>query len=188
MEFVTSRFKLREFVEGDYPALRELDGYPEVYTYERELPSEEDTRKSLDEYLKSQFETPRTIYRFAICFPPRETARGMIKLARQWEEIREWDVGWALHPQEWGMGYAAEAAWQVMDWAFRELNVHRIVAFCHVDNAASMRVMEKLGMHRDGRLRETRWLNGRWWDEYVYSILEREWTSDRTGNALRLLT
>ena len=62
-----------------------------------------------------------------------------------------------------------------MDWAFREHKVHRIVAFCHVGNPASVRVMEKLDMHQDGRLRETRWLNGRWWDEFVYSKLEKEW-------------
>ena len=38
-------------------------------------------------------------------------------------------------------------------------------------------------MHQDGRLRETRWLGGQWWDEYVYSVLEREWkeNKDLTG-------
>jgi ribosomal-protein-alanine N-acetyltransferase len=40
-----------------------------------------------------------------------------------------------------------------------------------------VRVMEKLGMHCDGQLRETRWLNGRWWDEYVYAILDKEWNA-----------
>jgi RimJ/RimL family protein N-acetyltransferase len=63
----------------------------------------------------------------------------------------------------------------MLRFAFGELNAHRVVAFCHTDNLASARVMEKLGMARDGRLREVRWLNGHWWDEYVYSILERDW-------------
>ncbi|OGO65815.1 MAG: hypothetical protein A2030_05000 [Chloroflexi bacterium RBG_19FT_COMBO_50_10] len=65
-----------------------------------------------------------------------------------------------------------------MDWAFKELSVHRIVALCHADNTASVRVMEKLGMRQDGRLREARWLRGEWWDEYVYAILEREWKNN----------
>jgi RimJ/RimL family protein N-acetyltransferase len=98
-----------------------------------------------------------------------------LKFARQWEAIREWEVGWAIHPDEWGKGYATEAARQVMDWGFRELDIHRIVAFCHASNSASVRVMEKLGMHQDGMLRETRWLRGEWWDEYVYAILEKDW-------------
>jgi RimJ/RimL family protein N-acetyltransferase len=175
MELITQRLRLREFVEGDYLALREMDCIPEMHTYERDLPDEAETRKSLDENIRNQQEVPRTTFRFAITIPPQDAVRGILKLSRQWEAIREWEVGWALHPHEWGKGYAGEAAWQVMDWAFRELNVHRIVAFCHADNTTSVRVMEKLGMHQDGRLRETRWLKGEWWDEFVYSILDNEW-------------
>ena len=177
MELITSRLLLREFVAGDYQALRDLESRPEMHTYERDLPNEAETRKSLDEFIQNQREEPRITYKFAITIPPNETAKGILKLSRQWEEIREWEVGWAMHPEEWGKGYALEAARGVMDWAFKEMNVHRIVAFCHEGNSASVRVMEKLGMHQDGLLRETRWLRGRWWDEYVYSILEREWGS-----------
>jgi RimJ/RimL family protein N-acetyltransferase len=146
-----------------------------MWVYEREIPQESDTRNALDEFIKNQTEEPRTTYRFAIQIPPGDEVRGTIKISRQWDLIREWEVGWAIHPAEWRKGYATEAARLVIDWAFRELKVHRIVAFCHVDNLASVRVMEKLGMHLDGRLRETRWLRGQWWDEYVYSVLEREW-------------
>ena len=126
-------------------------------------------------YRPNIMEAPRTTFRFAVTILSADTASGIVKLSRQWELIREWDVGWGIRLQEWGNGYAGEAAKAVMDWAFRELNVHRIVAFCHADNVASVQVMEKLGMHQDGRLRETEWVNGRWWDEYVYFILEREW-------------
>ena len=181
MELITERLKLREFVEGDYHALREMDCRPEMHTYEREHPSEADTRNSLTEYIKNQLEAPRTTYRFAITIPPQNDVRGLLKLSRQWEAIREWEVGWAIHPDEWGRGVATEAALKVMDWAFIELDVHRIVGFCHADNTASVRVMEKLGMHQDGRLRETRWLRGQWWDEYVYSVLEREWKNSANG-------
>jgi [ribosomal protein S5]-alanine N-acetyltransferase len=175
MELITSRLRLREFMQGDFAALRDMESRPEMHTYEREPPSETDTRNSLDEYIRDQSETPRTTFRFAITISPQDTVRGILKISRQWEAIREWEVGWAVHPAEWGNGYAVEAAGKVIDWAFSEMNVHRIVAFCHADNAASVRVMEKLGMHQDGRLRETRWLRGIWWDEFVYSILEREW-------------
>jgi [ribosomal protein S5]-alanine N-acetyltransferase len=177
MELLTSRLLLREFVEADYQALRDLDSKPEMHTYERELPSEAETHRLLDETIKNQMEEPRITFRFAITIPPHNTVRGILKLSQQWDAIREWEVGWAVHPNEWGKGFAGEAARQAMDWAFKELNVHRIVAFCHAGNSASVRVMEKLGMHQDGRLRETRWLSGQWWDEYVYSILEREWKS-----------
>lgn len=184
MELITPRLRLREFTEMDFPALRELDSRAEMHTFEREPPGIDDTRQSLDTYVNEALEIPRTTYRMAITVRPQDNIRGIVKLSRQWEAIREWEVGWAVHPDEWGRGYATEAARHVMDWGFRELKIHRIVAFCHVFNEASVRVMEKLGMHRDGILRETRWLNGKWWDEYVYAVLEKEWKGNADLTAL----
>ncbi len=63
----------------------------------------------------------------------------------------------------------------MLELAFGALGAHRVEAYCNANNHASVRVMEKLGMQRDGHLRETRWWNGAWADEFVYSILEREW-------------
>jgi ribosomal-protein-alanine N-acetyltransferase len=179
MELITPRLVLREFTETDFQALREMDTRPEVHKYERELPSAAETRQSLDESISNQSGVPRTTFKLVITIPPLDTVRGIVKLTRQWEAIREWEVGWVVHPDEWGKGFATEAAWHMLNWGFRELNVHRVVAFCHVSNTASVRVMEKLGMHRDGRLRETRWLNGAWWDEYIYAILEKEWKNNK---------
>ncbi len=179
MEIFTGRLRIREFTESDYPALRDMDTRAEFNTYEREFVSEVETRGSLDESLSNQLEIPRTVYRMAITVLPDDTVKGVIKISSQQQKIREWEVGWAVHPDEWGKGYATEAAWHVIDWAFREFNLHRVVAFCHASNVASVRVMEKLGMRRDGLLRETRWLNGAWWDEYVYAILEREWRTNK---------
>ena len=179
MELITPRLRIREFAESDYPALRDMDTRAEFNTYEREFVSEAETRTSIDESLSTQLEVPRTVYRLAITIIPVDTAKGVIKISRQHEKIREWEVGWAMHPDEWGQGYATEAAGRIIDWAFRECNVHRVVAFCHACNAASVRVMENLGMQRDGVLRETRWLNGAWWDEYVYAILEIEWSKTK---------
>lgn len=164
----------------DFSALREIDSLAEMHTYERELPGVDETHQSLETYLNEALEVPRTTYRLAITVQPNDTVMGIVKLARQWEAIREWEVGWAVHPNEWGKGYATETAWHMMDWGFRELDIHRIVAFCHASNLASVRVMEKLGMHQDGVLRETRWLHGEWWDEYVYAILDKDWGIKKT--------
>ena len=179
MELITPRLRIREFIESDYQALRDMDSRTEFNTYEREYASEAETRGSLDESISTQLKIPRTVYRLAITIPPVDTVKGVINISRQQEKIREWEVGWAVHPDEWNKGFATEAAWSVIDWAFREFNLHRVVAFCHADNAASVRVMEKLGMRCDGRLRETRWLNGAWWDECVYAVLEREWRENK---------
>ncbi len=177
MQLITPRLRLREFTEGDYAALRDMDSRDAFNTFEREFVSEADTREALHESISTQLEIPRTLFRLAITIPPSNFVKGVIKISSQNSRIREWEVGWAVHPDEWGKGYATEAARKVIDWAFRELNLHRVVAFCHVNNTASVRVMQKLGMQQDGRLRETRRLNGTWWDEFVYAILDKEWKS-----------
>jgi ribosomal-protein-alanine N-acetyltransferase len=175
MELTTLRLRLREFSELDFNHFREMDALAGMHTFERERPGIDESRVTLDSFINDSMEVPRTSYRLVITIQPHDHVKGIVKLARQWEAIREWEVGWAVHPDEWGKGYATEAARSIMDWGFRELGIHRIVAFCHVSNVASVRVMQKLGMQQDGKLRETRWLHGEWWDEYVYAILDKDW-------------
>lgn len=177
VEFLTPRLRLREFVDADLSALRELETRPDFNIFERDIPDEVETRQSLRDSISTQRENPRTVYRLAITIIPVDKVKGIIKFSRLSQAIREWEIGWAMHQDEWGKGYATEAAWHVMEWAFRELNVHRIAAYCHAANSASVRVMEKLGMHQNGKLRGTRWLHGKWWDEYVYAILEKDWNN-----------
>jgi RimJ/RimL family protein N-acetyltransferase len=49
------------------------------------------------------------------------------------------------------------------------------------DNLASVRVLEKLGLRQEGRLREKAYYKGRWWDELVFAILEDEWRARQDG-------
>ncbi|HEU4785039.1 MAG TPA: GNAT family protein, partial [Ktedonobacterales bacterium] len=58
---------------------------------------------------------------------------------------------------------------------FTNLRLHRVFAECHPDNVASARVMQRLGMTYEGRLREIEWAGGGWWDMLHYAILDHEW-------------
>lgn len=85
------------------------------------------------------------------------------------------DLGYALAKRSWGQGYASEAVQAVVDWAFRQGEIFRVWAVCYVENAASARVLEKVGMQREGRLR--RWnMHPNVGDEpgdcYCYSIVK----------------
>ncbi len=63
----------------------------------------------------------------------------------------------------------------MVTFGFQDLKLHRISAHCIVDNTASAHVLEKLGMRREGQLRENEWMKERWWDTLLYGILDREW-------------
>lgn len=66
------------------------------------------------------------------------------------------DIGYVLARNYWYQGYASEAAQLVLDWTIAQPTIFRVWAICDIDNHASARVLEKIGMQREGILR--RWL------------------------------
>jgi RimJ/RimL family protein N-acetyltransferase len=67
-------------------------------------------------------------------------------------ELDAIEIGYMLEPMHWGQGYATEAATAVMRYAFDQLKLDRLVALTRPENERSIRVLEKLGMHREGRV------------------------------------
>lgn len=85
------------------------------------------------------------------------------------------EIGYRMHFDAQRRGYAFEACSRLLDHLFGEIGVRKVVALCVADNEPSWRLMAKLGMQREGRLREYSRLDGRWHDEFVYGLLAREW-------------
>jgi len=178
MHLTTSRLLLREFRPADLDALFALYGDPTYQRYEEPPLSREKTQARLEGFLADAAVQPRTRFRLAITLPPADTVIGKISLGAINPSIGEWEIGWGVAPRFWGQGYAPEAARAMLAYAFDTLNARRVVAFCHFENVRSQRVMEKIGMQREGRPRQVRWLDDRWNDEYIYGILRQEF-SDR---------
>jgi [ribosomal protein S5]-alanine N-acetyltransferase len=88
---------------------------------------------------------------------------------------RRAELGYWVAVEYWGRGYATEAAHAMLDYAFGSLDLARVVAHCLTRNPGSWRVMEKLGMQREGRLREhvVKWDVPE--DIWIYGILREEW-------------
>lgn len=165
---------LREFRTEDFDALFEMESRPETARFEPERGAD-DVRQYLEQAALQTLVQPRVHYRFAITIRPDDSAKGLVGMARNIEMTRDWEIGWMVHPDAWGHGYASEAARRVLDFAFYELDAHRVIAFCDVENLASERVMQKLGMRHEATMRQTRLLRGEWRDELLYAILESEW-------------
>jgi len=96
----------------------------------------------------------------------------MVIRSRRWGQA---EIGWALNRVYRGMGYATEAARRMITFGFDDLGLHRISAECDPGNTASVRLMERLGMRREGHLREIIVVKGVWCDRYVYAVLAHEW-------------
>lgn len=81
------------------------------------------------------------------------------------------ELAYALAEPHWGKGLVAEACRPVVDYVFKEYGLVRVQARCKAENAASARVMEKLGMQQEGTLRKALEHRGRWWDMRVYAVV-----------------
>ena len=85
------------------------------------------------------------------------------------------EIGYVLNPLYHGNGYATEAAGEVLRFGFEELKLHRIEAKHMLENTASHRVMEKLGMSEEGTFRESYYIRREYRTVTVCSILENEY-------------
>jgi len=91
----------------------------------------------------------------------------------------EAEMGWVLHPDHQGRGYATEAAAELLRLGFEELGLHRVMAACEARNLPSARVMQRLGMRQEAHFRERENVRGEWWDTLFYGILASEWRGAR---------
>ena len=92
---------------------------------------------------------------------------------------RSAELGYWIGSRAEGRGYVTRAARLVFDFAFGAVGLHRIVVRCAVGNDRSARVAERLGMQREGLLREAHYVGGRFLDQHLYSILLHEHLGER---------
>jgi RimJ/RimL family protein N-acetyltransferase len=179
MEIETERLRLREITQEDFQAVHEYASDPEVVKYMPFGPNtEEETREFISRNLKNQQERPRTEYGLGIILKDEGRFIGACGIHGV-TEIQA-SIGYILARRYWGHGYATEAARALVDHAFSELGVHRVYASCDPRNHASIRVLEKVGMSLEGRLRENMIIQGEYRDSLVFGILVDEWRTNRT--------
>lgn len=84
------------------------------------------------------------------------------------------EIFYGLSPQFWKKGYATEVVNTILNYCFVDLNLHRITAGVATENTASIRLLERVGMVREGKHRKILPIRGDWWDNYEYAILEED--------------
>ncbi len=92
------------------------------------------------------------------------------------------ELAFGVTREHWGRGLMPEAARAIIDWAFQTYSLSKIFALTDTRNRQSWRVMEKLGMKREGVLRSNRMLRGERCDDAVYGLLRDEWESRKAGH------
>jgi RimJ/RimL family protein N-acetyltransferase len=120
---------------------------------------------------------------FSIVVKPSGRRIGGITL--RWPHAGVGEIGYALHPDYWGRGYAAEAARKLVDAAFLRFGAHRVQATCWVKNARSSKVLRKLGLRLEGRLRGYLKRGGVVRDEFMWGITREDWLRSKRPRKTR---
>ena len=163
MEISTKRLVLREFGEGDVDEVHAFASDPTVFTFVEWGPNTpEDTAGFLRQCGAEQLLEPwETITR---AMTRDSTPIGSIALMLAESDLArepgEAEIGYVLRADEWGNGYAAEAAAAMLELAWNALGISRVLATCRPENTGSVRVLEKVGMRRVDYLRGHKHIDG----------------------------
>ena len=173
------RLTLRRFHPSDGAALHRCLGDPEVVRYEPYRPM------TLEE---CQAEAARrctdVAFRAVVLDGPDPVLIGNLWLSLDRPDLRTWQLGYVLSRDWWGRGLATEACRTALDDVFGR-GAHRVEARCNPENAASWRLLERLGMRREAHhLRAgSFWRDAAgepiWHDTFVYAVLDDEWSARR---------
>lgn len=85
------------------------------------------------------------------------------------------DLGYILHPDHWGQGLATEAVTAMLDRLFLATAHDETLADVDPENAASIRLLEKLGFRRTGFAERTWNVGGEWKDSFYYALSREDW-------------
>jgi ribosomal-protein-alanine N-acetyltransferase len=176
-QLVTERLLLRDFTWSDQEAVHAFAGDPLVTQFMDWGPNDvHDTRAFLTMAVAQSSHRQRNEFEFATVL--RDTTDdepgwviGSVSVRITNQQHQQGELGYVFNRAYWSRGYATEAGSALLDFGFRTLGLHRIAATCHPDNLGSARVLEKLGMTAEGRLRDHRLVRGVWRDSLLYAAI-----------------
>ena len=171
----TSRLLLRQFQQQDALSLHEYLSNPAVYRFEPGEPV------SLEEAKKLTRERAEGSDFWAAVVESTQKMIGHLYFKQTGpRELSTWELGYIFNPQFHHQGYATEAADALIRYGFRHWEIHRIIAHCNPDNVPSWRVLEKIGMKREGVFRKNIFFRKTadgspiWLDTFEYAILKED--------------
>lgn len=176
----TARLTLRPIIEADFEPIWQIRRLEQVGRYMTDLSAD------WEEFVERMREPARAASTITLERDGVVVGDLMLRLVDPYAqgEVAEQvvgtgaEIGWCVDPAVAGQGYATEAAEELLRIAFDELGLHRVTALCFADNEPSWRLMERLGMRREGHFvkdslhRDLGWLDG-----LSYAMLAEEWAA-----------
>jgi RimJ/RimL family protein N-acetyltransferase len=172
MRIETQRLIIRNFVAADAPALTRALGDPRIFTHLPEgVPSAADVERLIAWFMdrdarNREPEGPFIGTNFALVLKSARRIIGWCGLQPFAPYPDKIEIFYGLSPLHWNQGYVTEAARAVLGHGFETLGLERVVAGVKPANTASVRVLEKIGLVRQGSIdqvpRGAEWYLGEW--------------------------
>jgi RimJ/RimL family protein N-acetyltransferase len=186
IKLTTERLLLRPFTLDDVEDVLEYTNDPEWARYQVNIPPVPLSRKEAEK-LVAMFSDPAKwvkigiLKMFALVFEGKVIGEIVLNQRDEDRPNERVELAYSLSRQHWGKGLMTEAARAVMNWAFQTYSFNRIYATCDPRNERSWQVLERLGMKREGLLRNHLKWNDEFRDQLYYGILRAEWKGDPRG-------
>lgn len=182
-EFFTERLKFRYIEWSDLIPIHDLHTLPETDEFNTlGIPKNiEETKSVIDPWIADSSKTPVQNHTFVIETKAKSQFIGLIAIKLGNKKSGSAEVWYKLCPAYWGKGHGTESLDGILSYGFGQLHLHRICAGCAVDNTRSVKVLEKVGMTKEGRHRKILPLKSGWSDNFEYAMLASD---QRTQNSI----
>jgi len=179
----TARLVLRNFIDSDLESFLAYRNDPEVAKYQGwGLPYPREKGEDFIAFMKERTALKQGGWiQFAIALKDTDELIGDLGCYIKEDDIRQARIGFTIAAKHWRKGYVSEVIPHLLEYLFEDMDVHRVVADCDVDNVASYRTLEKLGFRREAHFVESYLVNGVYASEYHYGLLQREWRENFKG-------
>ena len=180
----TARLVLRNFIDSDLEPFLAYRNDPAVAKYQGwGLPYPREKGEDFIAFMKERTALKQGGWiQFAIALKDTDELIGDLGCYIKEDDIRQARIGFTIAAKHWRKGYVSEVIPHLLEYLFEDMDVHRVVADCDVDNVASYRTLEKLGFRREAHFVESYLVNGVYASEYHYGLLQREWRENFKGS------
>lgn len=174
MNLTSQRLSLKELVWDDVNDIHKLHSFPEVDQYNTlGLPKDiDETKELLRPFIEEQKAEKRKLYFWKVITKETQEFVGIAGMNLSLNKFKLGEIYYKILPDNWGKGYATEISKALIKSGFEKFNLHKIEAGVATENVASIKVLEKCGMTREGRRRKILPIRGEWVDNYHYAIVE----------------
>lgn len=178
----TPRLILRPLTPKDANALYNIMSDVEVMRYWKtdSWKSMEQAYNAIDEATKDMNSGNKII--FGLIRKSDHALIGTCMIFNIVKNCKRAEIGYGLTANAWGKGYMREALYEFLSFAFSKLNLNRIEAEIDPRNQSSAKILERLGFHKDGYLKQHWIIHGELADSELYGLLEEEWQIRKRQN------